>query len=226
MSSLKKDLSYRRNGFFLAAACGLIGVTYGVFADTSGLSLLQASTLSLLTFTGASQFAVVSVIDGGGNPAAAVGSALLLSVRNAFYGPVVASSVDRGLIRKAIAAHFVIDETVAMSSIQKNRSDSKKAFWFTGVWLFIFWNAGTVAGVLLGGFLEDPGAWGLDAAFPAAFVVLILPHVGNRPGQVTALIGGTISLICIPLTPVGLPILLAALAIGPGLLVSSGKESR
>ena len=74
---MKKFNTYQKNGFTLAAACGLIGITYGVFADTAGLSLLQASALSIFTFTGASQFTAVSVIDGGGNPAAAVGLSLI-----------------------------------------------------------------------------------------------------------------------------------------------------
>ena len=145
---MKKFNTYQKNGFTLAAACGLIGITYGVFADTAGLSLLQALALSIFTFTGASQFAAVSVIDGGGNPAAAVGSALLLSARNALYGPVITKSLNNGKLYKALAAHFVIDETIAIASAQESSKDSRDSFWFTGVSLFVFWNIGTILGVL------------------------------------------------------------------------------
>ena len=208
---MQKFNDFQRNGFTLAAACGLIGITYGVFADTAGLSLLQASALSIFTFTGASQFAAVSVIDGGGNPAAAVGSALLLSVRNALYGPVIAKSLH---------------ETIAVASSQDAVEDSRDAFWFTGLSLFVFWNLGTILGVLLGGIIEDPGSWGLDAAFPAAFVALTLPHVTTREGKITAITAAVITIVSIPLTPVGMPILLASTAILPGVLALKKKKKR
>ena len=223
---MQKFNDFQRNGFTLAAACGLIGITYGVFADTAGLSLLQASALSIFTFTGASQFAAVSVIDGGGNPAAAVGSALLLSVRNALYGPVIAKSLHNGKLYKVLAAHFVNDETIAVASSQDAVEDSRDAFWFTGLSLFVFWNLGTILGVLLGGIIEDPGSWGLDAAFPAAFVALTLPHVTTREGKITAIIAAVITIVSIPLTPVGMPILLASTAILPGLLALKKKKKR
>ncbi|MEE2768313.1 MAG: AzlC family ABC transporter permease [Actinomycetota bacterium] len=213
--------AHRRDGFILAAAVGLIGVTYGVLADTAGLSLAQAAALSVLTFTGASQFAVVSVVDGGGNGATAVGSALLLAARNSLYGPLVGPALKGGPARRALAAHFVLDETTAMASAQETPADSRDAFWFTGLWLFGFWILGTVVGVLLGGALEDPGAWGLDAVFPAAMLALLMPHVRTRPGQVTALAGALVALVAVPTTPAGLPLLLAALAVIPGLAVAS-----
>ena len=221
---MEKFNDFQRSGFTLAAACGLIGITYGVFADTAGLSLLQASALSIFTFTGASQFAAVSVIDGGGNPAAAVSSALLLSARNALYGPVITKSLRKGRFYKAAAANFVIDETIAVASSQESVKDTRDSFWFTGISLFIFWNLGTILGVLLGGILEDPGSWGLDAAFPAAFAALILPHVSTREGKITALVAGVVTIVSIPLTPVGMPVLLASTAILPGLVALKKKK--
>ena len=216
---------HRRASFVLAAAVGLIGITFGVFADTSGFSLAQASALSVLTFTGASQFAAVSVIGSGGNPVAAVVSGLLLAARNSLYGPVVAPvlRVRRG--RRAMAAQFVIDETTAKMSAQDDPEAARDAFWFTGLWLFVFWNVGTVVGVLAGGLLEDPGAWGLDAAFPAAFVALIVPHVRTRPGQVSAVLGAAIAVVAVPFTPAGAPMLIAALAVGPGLWIRNHQAA-
>ena len=210
---------HRRDGFVLAFAVGLIGVTYGVFANTAGIGFLQTVVLSALTFTGASQFAYVSVIDGGGNPVAAMGTALLLSARNALYGPMVEPVLRKDPVPRAVIAHFVIDETTAMATSCEEVQDGRDAFWFTGVWLFIFWNIGTVLGVLTGEALENPGAWGLDAAFPAAFVALLVPHVRDTASRITALTGAVIALIAIPTTPSGFPLLLAALAVGPGLLI-------
>ena len=155
---------HRRDGFLLAAACFLIGITFGVFADSAGLSLGKASALSLLTFTGASQFAAVSVVAGGGTTIAAVGGAVLIGARNALYGPVIGPLLRGGRFRRALGAHFVIDETTALASAQEGADGARDAFWFTGLWLFAFWNVGTVLGVVVGGAFDDPGALGLDAA--------------------------------------------------------------
>ena len=209
----------------LAVACGLIGLPYGVLADSAGLTMAQAVALSVCTFAGSSQFAYVSVISGGGNPATAVGGALLLAARNALYGPVVTPVLRGGALRRAVAAQFLTDETTAMASAQDEPSTARDAFWFTGLAIMSLWVAGTVAGVLLGASLEDPGAWGLDAAFPAAFVALLVPHVVTRAGKVTALIGAVIALVAVPVTPAGAPILLAALAVGPGLVVAARRKS-
>ena len=75
------------------------------------------------------------------------------------------------------------------------------------------------------GLLEDPGAWGLDAAFPAAFVALIVPHVRTRPGQVSAVLGAAIAVVAVPFTPAGAPMLIAALAVGPGLWIRNHQAA-
>jgi 4-azaleucine resistance transporter AzlC len=214
---------HRRDGFLLAAACFFIGITFGIFSESTGLSLGKASALSLLTFTGASQFAAVSVVAGGGTTAAAVGGAVLIGARHALYGPVVSPLLHGGRFRRALGAHFVIDETTAMASVQEDADTAGDAFWFTGLWLFVFWNVGTVLGVLAGGAFDDPGALGLDAAFPAAFVAMLAPHLRTRPGWVTAIGGGAIALVAVPTTAAGVPMLLGALAILPGLWV--GRRS-
>ena len=219
MLNTRRMPPHRRDGFVVAAACFLIGVTFGVFADSTGLSLGQALALSLLTFTGASQFAAVSVVAAGGTTVAAVGGALLIGARNALYGPVVAPLLRGGRVRLALAAHFVIDETTAVASAQVGTERSRDAFWFTGLWLFAFWNVGTVLGVVVGGAFEDPGVLGLDAAFPAAFVAMLAPHLRTRPGLVAAIGGGAIALVAVPTTAAGVPMLLAALAVLPGLWI-------
>ena len=203
----------------VAAACFLIGVTFGGCANSTGLSLGLAVALSLLTFTGASQFAAVSGVAAGGTTVAAVGGALLIGARNALYGPVVAPLLRGGRVRRALAAHFVIDETTAVASAQVGTDRSRDAFWFTGLWLFAFWNVGPVLGVVVGGAFEDPGVLGLDAAFPAAFVAMLAPHLRTRPGLVAAIGGGAIALVAVPTTAAGVPMLLAALAVLPGLWI-------
>jgi len=211
--------AHRLEGLVLSVAVGIIGVTFGVLADAAGLSLPQVMVMSALMFTGASQFAAVSVIDGGGTGYAAVGSALLLAARNALYGPVVARLFRGSVAARAVSSHFVIDETTAMASIQDDDAVAADAFWWTAIWLWSLWNLGSIGGALLGSVIGEPETWGLDAAFPAAFVALLVPHLRTRPGRVAALGGGALAIAAVPIAPAGVPILLGALAVIPGWLV-------
>lgn len=208
---------HRREGLLLSIAVGVVGMTFGVLADAAGLSLAQIIVMSALVFTGASQFAAVSVVDGGGSGGAAVGSAMLLAARNALYGPVVARVLPRAAGRQVVAAHFTIDETTAMASVQDDDATAADAFWWTAVWLWLLWNLGSVAGALLGAVIGEPETWGLDAAFPAAFVALLAPHVRTTPGRVAAVIGAALAIVTVPIAPAGVPLLVAALAVGPAL---------
>ena len=113
---------YWRDCLVVSLAVGVIGVTFGVFADAAGFDLAQVVVMSALVFTGASQFAAVGVIDDGGSGGAAVGSALLLAVRNALYGPVARRALPSSVLARLGSAHFVIDETTAMAAAQAEAS--------------------------------------------------------------------------------------------------------
>jgi len=165
---------------------------------------------SALVFTGASQFAAATVIISGGTALAAVTSGLVLAARNAFYGPSVAGRLDLRGWRRPVAAHFVIDETTAMAVTQADPEAASDAFWFTGIWLFTLWNLGTVLGVLGGGLIADSGAWGLDAAFPAAFVALVRPLLGTPTARRVAIGAAVIAATLIPVAPAGVPIVASA----------------
>lgn len=211
---------HRRDGLLLAIAVGVVAVTFGVFAEAAGLSLAQIVVMSALVFTGASQFAAVSVIDGGGSGGAAVGSAMLLAARNALYGPVVARLLPTARLPRAIGTHLMIDETAAMASVQDDDAVATDAFWWTGIWLWSLWNLGSVAGALIGAAIGEPETWGLDAAFPAAFVALLVPHLRNAPGRVAAAFGAALAVAFVPITPAGVPLLVAASAVVPGYLTA------
>jgi 4-azaleucine resistance transporter AzlC len=206
---------HRREGLLLAVAVGVVGVTFGVLADAAGLTLAQIVVMSALVFTGASQFAAVSVVDAGGSGAAAVGSAMLLAARNALYGPVVDPVLPRSRGRRLVATQLVIDETTAMASVQEDPADAADAFWWTGIWLWSLWNLGSVGGAQLGSVIGDPETWGLDAAFPAAFVALLAPHLRTAPGRVAAGLGAVVAVGAVPFVAAGVPLLLAALAVVP-----------
>jgi predicted branched-subunit amino acid permease len=195
-----------RDAAGIGLAVGAFGLSYGAIAVASGFTVLQTCALSALMFTGASQFALVGVIGGGGSLVAGALTALLLGGRNALYGLRLSSLLEVRGARRAVAAQFVIDESAAMG-IARGRA----GFWATGLAVFACWNAGTAAGALGGEALSDPSALGLDAAAPAAFLALLAPRLKGRSAQTTALAAAAAALIAAPLTPAGVPVLVAAL---------------
>ena len=159
----------------LGVAVGVFGVSFGVLASTSGLSVAKACALSLLVFTGASQFAAVSVVGRGGSSVAAIGGALLLAARNGVYGLTMAPILERGLGRRLVASQLVIDESTAMATAQPDVPSARRAFWATGLAIYVCWNVGTLIGALGGGAIGHPETFGLDAAVPAGFLALLVP---------------------------------------------------
>ena len=216
--------SPQRDALAIGVAVGVFGVTFGVLAVSAGLTALQAQAMSLFVFTGASQFAAVGVIDSGGTPAAALGSALLLAARNGMYGLALSTTVKGGRLRRLLAAQLVIDESAAMASAQPDPAQAERAFFLTGLSVFFFWNLGTLLGAVGGNAIGDPETYGLDAAFPAGFVALMAPHLRKRPGLIAAVVGGLIALVTIPLLPAGAPILVASLGVIPAFLAQRREE--
>jgi len=209
----------------IGIAVGFVGVAFGVLAEAEGLSVAKACALSLLVFTGASQFAAVSVLGAGGTLGAALGSALLLSVRNGLYGPVVARWFGGDPpLRKAGVAQIIIDESTAVGAAQPTVEESRKGFLAGGLGVYVAWNLGTLLGALGGSALGDTDRWGLDAAFPAAFVALLAPHVRTRPGQVAAVAAAAICVATVPGLPAGIPVLLGAIGIVPAAWVARAGD--
>ena len=208
-----------RDCLVVSLAVGVIGVTFGVFADAAGFDLAQIVVMSALVFTGASQFAAVGVIDDGGSGGAAVGSALLLAARNSLYGPVARRALPSSMLARLGSAHFVIDETTAMAAAQDDTRDARGAFWLTAVTLWLFWNGGSILGALLGAVLDDPETWGLDAAFPAMFVALLAPHLRTAAGRTAAVVAAGVALGAVPVTASGIPILVSVSALLPAVYV-------
>ncbi len=196
----------------LALAVGVFAVSFGVGAVSAGASVAQTCAMSLLVFTGASQFSAVSVIGAGGSTAAALSGSLLLAARNGVYGLTMSRRLDGPLGRRLVAAQLTTDESTAMSAAQSDPDAQRAAFWITGVSLYVFWNVGTLLGALAGSAI-DPKRFGLDAAFPAAYVAMLYPLLREPRGRLAAALGAAICLVLIPFVPVGIPILCASLAV-------------
>jgi 4-azaleucine resistance transporter AzlC len=215
-----------RDALAIGVATGAYGVSFGVLAVVAGLSVAQACVMSLLVFTGASQFAAIGVIGAGGGAAAALAPALLLAGRNALYGLSLVPVLRRvPIARRAVEAQLIIDETTAMARAQDDPADAHRAFLATGVSVYVLWNLGTLAGALLGGGIGDPEALGLDTMFPAAFMVLLAPQLRRAGATAGAAAGALIALVLISLTPVGVPILAAALGVVPAVLAARRAQA-
>lgn len=206
-----------RASVVIGVASGIYAVSFGVLSVSAGASVLQTCLLSLLVFTGASQFSAVSVISAGGSVASAVSGGLLLAARNGVYGLALSPSIKGSLARRMLAAQFVIDETTAMTSAAPDQRSKDWAFWSCAVMLFACWNLGTLVGALAGSSI-DPETFGLDAAFPVVFVAMVAPHLATRSGRRAALIGAAVTIVLTPFLPIGLPILLSSVGVFVGLL--------
>jgi 4-azaleucine resistance transporter AzlC len=193
----------------IAVYAAAFGLAFGAVAFAAGLSLLQTCLLSVVMFTGASQFALVGIIAVAGSPYAALAAALLLGVRNAFYGVPVAGIVRPRGLGRLLTAHFVIDETTAMAVAQAGRRAGRYAFWSTGVGLFTMWNLGTLAGAVIGNSINT-SALGLDAAAPAIFLALLWPQLSRDRGLAVAAGAVAVALALVTITPAGVPIIAAA----------------
>ena len=197
-------------GLSIALATGLYGISFGALAVAAGLTVAQAMALSLLMFTGGSQFAFIGVVAGGGSAAAAVGAASLLGVRNAVYGVQMNHLFMPRGARKWLMAQLTIDESAATTLSQEGSAEQRRGFWTAGVGVFVLWNGFTLAGAMLGDALGDARRWGLDGAAVAAFLGLLWPRLQGREPVALALAAGAVTALAIPWVAPGLPILLAA----------------
>lgn len=203
-----------RDGLGVGVAVGLSGLAFGAAAITAGLSVAQACVLSLLTFTGASQFALAGAIGGGGNLVAASAGALLLGGRNTLYGLRMADLLRVRGPRRLLAAHGVIDETAAVTLAQPTPAAARAGFTATFASLYITWNLSTLGGALGTSFLGDPAVLGLDVVGPATFLAILWPRLAaSAELRWLALGGAAIALAATPFLPPGVPVLLSAAAV-------------
>jgi 4-azaleucine resistance transporter AzlC len=204
------DAALRRDVLAIVLAITVVGLSFGAIAVASGLPWWMPSLLSLLVFAGGSQFMVVGVVAAGGGLVAAVLGALVLNARHLPFGLAVGDIMGRGVLARMFGSHLLIDESVAFAMAQKDPARSRAVFWTLGTAAFVAWNLATLAGALAGRGIGDTDAFGLDAAFPAALLALVLPSLrGNPRTRNAALLGAAIALATTPFLPAGVPVLLA-----------------
>ena len=204
-------MSVKRDSFSVSFTVGLYGSAFGAAGIASHFSVLQTCLLSLLLFSGASQFAVVGVIGAGGSALSAIATSSLLGMRNALYGLRLAPLLKLKGLKKIAGAQITIDESTGVALSQNNESDQIKGFWYTGIGVYIFWNFFTLMGALGAKAMGNPSAWGLDAAVPAAFLGLLWPRLTNFKTRAIAITATALSLALTPFLPAGVPIISCAL---------------
>jgi len=202
-----------RDALGIGIASGAYAISFGAISTAAGLSLLQTCALSVLMFTGASQFALVGVVGAGGSVWAGAAAAALLGSRNALYGLRLSSLLRVSGLRRIVASHFVIDETTAMAIARDDPALGRLAFWSTGLALFTLWNLGTLVGALATHALSNPKVLGLDAAPPAAFLALLAPRLRAREPLAIAIAAAVLAIAVLPFVPAGVPLLVVAVAV-------------
>jgi predicted branched-subunit amino acid permease len=219
--------SVKAISFGVGFATGVYGISFGALSVAAGLDFWQTMALSLLMFSGGSQFAFVGVIATGAGVIPAVLSAWLLGVRNGFYAIRLAPVLSLSGIMKPIGAQLTIDESNAVSLSQEpDLKKQRQGFWLTGIAVFVFWNLLTAAGALLGSVIGNPADWGLDAAAGAAFLGLIWPRLKESKLLLLAVVSAFTATMLSAFLPAGLPVLLSALVAVAFWLVELVRKSK
>ncbi|MEV6006486.1 AzlC family ABC transporter permease [Streptomyces sp. NPDC051976] len=193
----------------VCVADAVVGVSFGAIAVGLGLPVWLPMLMSVVVFAGAAQFIFIGIVGAGGNPVAAVVAGLLVNARHVPFGFAVGDVFGPGALRRIMGSHLMVDETVAFTLAQKSPARRRTAYWACGVGLFLCWNAGVVAGAYGGSAVGDTDKFGLDAAFPAVLLALLLPSLSEAATRRAALAGVLIALAATPFLPAGLPVLLA-----------------
>jgi predicted branched-subunit amino acid permease len=208
-----------RDSLSVSLTVGAYGIAFGAASVAAGFSVLQSCLLSLLTFSGASQFALIGVMSSGGSALSGIATASLLGFRNSLYGLRMSPILKTKGLKRLLAAHVTIDEStgVALSQEELGQDVMRAGFWMTGLGVFLFWNLFTLAGAVGAKAMGNPASWGLDAAVPAAFLGLVWPRLTSLLDRVLAVSAMALALVLTPLLPAGLPIIATAfiaLAVG------------
>jgi branched chain amino acid efflux pump len=209
----RPDRALVRDVAAVTAAVSVVGLSYGAIARAGGLPVWAIVAMSVLVFAGGSQFLAAGLI-AAGNPVAAVLAGLLLNARHLPFGLAVADAVGGGTAARLLGSHLMVDESVAFALAQPDAERRRRAFWLTGGTLFVAWNAATVAGIVLAGSVGDPDTVGLDAAFPAGLLALLMVTLRQARPRRVAVAGAAVAVLATPLLPAGLPVLLALVGVG------------
>lgn len=211
-----------RDAAALGCAMVVVGAAFGALAASAHLSLMLTVSMSVFVFAGGSQFLAVAVVAAGGAPVAAVLGGLLINLRHIPFGFAVGDVVGRSWAARLLGAHLMVDEVVASTRRRPDPRRARSTYWLTGALMFLGWNVGTLVGALAEVGMPDPGRLGIDAAFPAALLALLLPGLRTPAAARVGSLGGLLAVLVTPWAPAGLPVLMGL----GGLLVAGRADDR
>ncbi len=200
-------MSVQRDSLSVGLAVGAAGVAFGAVAVADHFTVAQACFLSLVLFSGASQFSLVAVMSAGGSPLSAIITGTFLGGRNGLYGVRMAQILKLKGFKRAVAAHVTIDESTGVAIAQESLEDQRTAFWYTGFGVFFFWNLFTLIGALGARAIGDTAAWGLDVASPAIFCAVLFPRLKERKLLIAGVLSFIWALSITQFVPAGVPII-------------------
>ena len=206
------DRALLRDAIAIAAAMIAVGASFGAIAIAYGMPTWVPFLMSTAVFAGGAQFLAVGLL-AAGNPIAAVLAGLLLNARHLPFGLAVSATIGPRRRDRLIGSHLMTDEVVAFTLAQPDPARRRRTYWLIGITLFTSWNTGTALGVWLGGATGDPATLGLDAAFPAGLLALLMPSLRDRDTRIVALLGAAVAVALTPVLPAGLPVLCALLGL-------------
>ena len=193
----------------MAPASASFGIAYGILASTVGMGSLAPIVMSATTFAGSAQFAAASVLDDGGSVVAAVVAAVLLNARYLAISVSIAGAFEGSRLRRLFESQLIVDESWAVAQRGGGRID-RRILVAAGLLLYPCWVGATALGVFGGGLLGNPERLGLDAAFPALFLALLVSVVMTRREIAAALAGGAVALVLLPFARPGVPVIAAS----------------
>jgi 4-azaleucine resistance transporter AzlC len=192
-----------KDALVVAIGVGFIGISFGAGARAAGVPAELVLATSILVFAGGSQFAALGAAAAGAGPLTAALGGLALNVRYLPLGLSLGRELRGSPARRALAAHFLIDESAALALARRDHG-AEPAYWISGLALFVAWNLGSAVGLWLGSAVGDVRAFGLDAAMPASMLALLAPLARGGRGRVSAIAGAVLALAVAALIAPGL----------------------
>ncbi|MEP6638120.1 MAG: AzlC family ABC transporter permease [Chloroflexota bacterium] len=173
------------------------GFVYGLSARQAGFSPIEAMAMSTIVFAGAAQFAAVGYLASGLAWPGIILLTALLNARHLLYSAALSPWLrEVPFWRRAIMAHLLTDEAFALSISHFRRlgRTDERGYWIGAIAsTFIPWNLATLAGVLLGAQIPEPGRLGIDIIFPAAMIGLAVGLITGRRELVAAIVGAAVA---------------------------------
>ena len=191
------------------------GITYGIVGLAVGLTPAETLLMSLLVFAGAAQFVSATMFGlGVFDFSLIVFTTLLINLRHLLMGASLSPYLTRlPLVRQAVLAFGMADETYAitMDRVQKlGYSDNYQLGSNTAG--YVTWAVSTFTGIVVGGYLPNPLAWGLDFAMPATFLAMLIPRLANKISLAVCLVAAVIAVAAALYLPGKWYIIVACLA--------------